>query len=272
MLRRKHAYAGAALLLAAGLAYPSVAAWYFGSSFEGVIRKNFDVDPMVPPSENYGPGSLYVVGYDGNIERIVCNAADFIDQATIGRVPDVSEVAVFDSDADVGSRIFGSLSANAGTNSARKVRVVMSNARIYEFDDATRIDVFGKLTSNEFCREAIVHAQNDGFCVSQSYKSLLATGDIRVVDERGAQIASPEVKSQVKEKLQLQIASEFDGKTSATINQTLTGEEIYFGFRLYERCIEKADATYIRTTPNTRWWHVIALRNAAKSMWAGLVN
>ncbi|WP_139163755.1 hypothetical protein [Afifella marina] len=242
-----------------------------GAGFEAVIRKNFRVDPMVPPSSIYGPGSLYVVRYDGGIERIVCSAADIDDRSRLSRLPDVVEVASFASSSGGSFNLLGGFVPDLSASGAREVSVKISNVRMYELDDTSRIEIFRKLSQNEFCAQAIRRAQQDGLCVSQSYKSLMANGRIELRGENGGELGASDAEEKISDDIKRQLAEQVEGNLSATFNTILDGRDMFFGFKLYDRCIEAGDVNYVRRTPNTAWWHLIAVQNTLGEARASLL-
>ena len=38
---------------------------------------------------------------------------------------------------------------------------------------------------------------------------------------------------------------------------------MYLGYKLHDKCLQKQNAAFVRSTPKTRWWHWIAMKNWA---------
>lgn len=259
-MKRKHLVILIAALLIGTFTVPLLASNITRSNYEQVIQDEYRLDPMIPPNSLYGPGYFYVVDFFGNIERVVCDASNFQDRVKFGDTKSVSTLAVFDAQSDLVAKLLGEFGGRVAASSIKKISVVIEHPQLGTLDDAARAKLTGELTSNEFCRMALDRALEDGYCVSQGLQVLKATTSIVI---SGSGSAEGELKVDEKElnEIRTAVAEEVNTKFGFAVDQILSGENMYFGYKLHDKCLQKPDAGYSRSTPKTKWWHWIALKN-----------
>jgi len=259
-MKRKNLLILIAALLVGTFAAPLLASHIARSNYEQVIQDEYRLDPMIPPNSLYGPGYFYIVDFFGNIERVVCDASKYQDHVKFGDTKSVSTLAVFDAQSDLMTRLLSEFSGKLETSSIRKISIVIEHPQLGTLDDATRAKLTGELTSNEFCRMALDRALADGYCVSQGLQVLKATTNI-VISGSGATEGQIEVDEKELNDIKVAVAEEVSAKFGFSVDQILSGENMYLGYKLHDKCLQKPDAAYKRSTPKTKWWHWIAFKN-----------
>ncbi|GAA0782492.1 hypothetical protein E1180_07590 [Roseibium denhamense] len=250
---------------------PFLASHLTRSNYAAIIEDEYDLTPMVPPNNHFGPGFFYVVGWDGNIDRVVCDASGYADRVTYSQTKTVSVSSKFTADSDILGQLSASEEASAAANSIRSIKVIIRDAEVGHLDDAARLEVLGELTQDRFCRLALDKAIADGYCVAQGTHVLRATADVKVITTSGAE-SDLSAEGSMPSMVEAAVMQSLRANLGTSINTDFQGEKLYFGFRLEDRCIQDPDDAYNRSTPVSKWWHVIAVQNVYSKTYQSFAN
>lgn len=243
-----------ASVLAGAVAAPLLLGLYGSDPVQKAVR-DYNFQPMDPPSTAYGPGSIYLVDMFGKIKAQVCNADSVQTKPNLHKAEDAVIKSLIKASASTDASLAEKLKAQGKGESVSEVHLVLEHVQIANFDLATVSRINAELQSDEQCSEQVAKHISQGRCLAQSHSVLVASSGFKYASKTNSAVAA-KVKEEVE---QLAISTATDLGLSESIMRF--GKGLYYGFQLADRCMMLPDAKAARYVPSEEWWYVAAVQN-----------
>jgi len=233
---------------------PPIYSYFSTASWEGVIQNVYRLDPMRPPRSGYGPGSVYSIDFFGNIVRQVCNMDNSITVMQKSKTVETNVVSNFIISLGLKSKFSKLLKLDGKSNSERKVNISIKEPYFFELDAVNTSRILDSTPDGKNCMKEIEKYIDKTFCIVQSFKVLRASTKFDIIDSANGVIVLDDTdeSNNLFQNISLEIGLGNNIKSS--------GNSLLFGYEMQKRCIRREGQTTI-FTPNTRWWHMIAIVN-----------
>ena len=216
------------------------AVWYVAQDpqrddIEKAIRE-YGFDPLIPPNQLRGPGSLYLV--EGNSYRKVCDAEPALLTDKLQKSPTQDHVRrrLEKSRFSLRGNYVEELNAKLGGARVTAIEYTMRNVSISEIAMDDLLEIQDNLLRQRHCDEAVQRLLKAHKQICPGYAVLSATTSYKVHYDAKFD-SSVESKMAATAVMQRAIEEEAGGRIHIHGADELSGENLFYGIQLSKFCI-----------------------------------
>jgi hypothetical protein len=210
-------------------------------------------NPINPPSNIIGLGSIYQVSADGREYRTICPADTALLSASIFESPSTRTVAQqlqragYALEGQFAQRISDKL----GADKSQAVRYSLSDVKLLEVPLAVNRTIFTRLIEDAACRaEVDFELQNHQFvCQGQTILAATAAYDIATGSDVTDAVQLRQAAAAVKEVIE----ADATGHVETSGTKLITGSALHYGVKVNPLCVAPPHSRFARTLPRNRF-------------------
>lgn len=208
------------------------------------MLKQMGFHPLKPPTNLFGPGSIYWVSADGNVKETLCAADPSLLDGRLRESP--TEVSVEQELESANLWIkgkFGEVVKGAiGSDRIQSEKVSLSDVSVVEISVEENTLVFDILQQRPGCKKAIDDLLKDNEFVCQGQSALIATVQYEVITERESDLAGD--LQTIATLSKRAVGSETETKIDMKDHKLTTGTKLSYGVKLNPKCLTGPQATH----------------------------
>jgi hypothetical protein len=216
-----------------------------------ITIKDYGFDPLVPPNQLRGPGSLYQVV--GTSYRKVCPVHAALLEGKLQKSPTPEHVRtrLESANLSLGGNYLRDLNGKLDGARITSIEYTMKNVVVSEIALSHLHEIQNTLLQDKNCDETVQGLLKANVKVCAGYSALSATTSYRVRYESKFG-SSAEARIPVIEAVQKKIEADAGSKIEIQGEDELLGENLYYGIQLWEQCITPSTANEPSPLPPRR--------------------
>jgi hypothetical protein len=223
-----------------------------GGGLDDLLR-SMGFNPINPPSNIIGLGSIYQVSADGREYRTICPVGTALLSASVSESPSTRTVAEqlqrasFALEGQFAQRI----SDKIGADKSQAVRYTLSDVRLLEVPLAVNRTIFTRLIEDAACRaEVDFELRNQQFvCQSQTILEATAAYDVATGSTVTDAVQLQQTTAAVKEVIE----ADAKGHVETSGTKLITGSALHYGVKVNPLCVAPPQSRFARSLPRNRF-------------------